>query len=521
MSMKVGAETNQCSEKTSSCNPETLGGVLRRNGVISPASLAIVSSAYEPLSFAELAKQLDRVGAALRGAGLGQDSRIAVVLEDAPQAALAIISVCCSAIAVPLDPNLAPIEMAARLKHLGVDAAIILAGDDSPISDVIESQGIRIIKATPRGDHRLELRLDAPENDFFAASDPAPEATAFILQSSGTTADPKLVPYSHVNMIAAAARVKKWFDLTENDRCLSISPAYYSHGLKLTVLTSLLSGGSVAFPKSPSRVDLVEWFGSLSPTWFSASPTAHRAILEKAQQQEGETVKNRLRFALSGGAPLPSEIQTGLRSALRLPVLEHYGTTETAQIATNLPPPGPAKSGTCGIPAPNTVMIVNENGSQVGPGDWGEILATGPTVMTGYLDDPELNEVSFFNGYFRTGDIGRLDEEGFLTLGGRLKEIINRGGEKISPMEVEVALLRHPDVAEAAAFGVAHPRLGEDVAAAVVLRPHADTPPDEIRSFLGKQLAWFKVPRRIRILHELPKGKTGKILRRRLREDLR
>jgi acyl-CoA synthetase (AMP-forming)/AMP-acid ligase II len=320
-------------------------------------------------------------------------------------------------------------------------------------------------------------------------------------------------------MLAAAARVRKWFDLKEDDRCLSITPSYYSHGLKLTVFTPLLSGGSVAFPESLSRVDLVEWLVSLNPTWYSASPTVHLAILEKARLNRGEGITHRVRFALSGGARLPSEIQLELHSTLGLPVLEHYGTTETAQISTNLLLAGLAKAGTCGIPDPQTVIIAGEDGVQLRPGEWGEILVSGPTVTDGYLNAPDLNEGAFVDGWFRTGDIGNIDEEGFLVLGGRCKEIINRGGEKISPMEIEAALLRHPDVAEAAAFAVPHPRLGEDVAASVVLRPDARAIPDELRNFLSTQLAWFKVPRRITILQELPKGATGKVQRRKLSEN--
>ena len=244
----------------------------------------------------------------------------------------------------------------------------------------------------------------------------------------------------------------------------------------------------------------------------------HRAILEKAQSHE-DKIRHELRFALSGGAPLHPELHLGLQSTLGVAILDHYGSTEAAQISSNLLPPGPAKIGTCGRPVPGTVMVVGENGARLASGDFGEILVSGPTVIDGYLNNSALHKASFVNGWFRTGDIGSIDEEGFLVVRGRLKEIINRGGEKISPTEIEDALLRHPDVAEAAAFAVPHPRLGEDVGAAVVLQPHANVRPDDLRQFLSTQLAWFKVPRRIAILKDLPKGNTGKIQRRRLSEN--
>ena len=519
--MTVGAGTKHSAQLGAETAPRTLGEALRRNASASPASLAIVSSVYDPLTHGQLAAQIDHFAGALCNAGFGHDARVGIALKDGPRAAVAIVSVACSAVAVPLDPNLTSVEINTRLGLLGLDAAIVLAGDTSPVRDGAEAHGITIIEAAPKTEREVSLSLVAPEAPPAPLSTLESSATAFILQSSGTTADPKLVPYSHANMLASAARVKGWFELDKGDRCLSISPAYYSHGLKLTVFTPLLAGGSVAFPKSLSLVDLAEWFVSLKPTWFSASPTAHRAILDKAQAQEGERIGHNVRFALSGGAPLPGEIQAGMQSILGVPVLEHYGTTETAQISTNLLPPGPAKVGTCGMPDPNFVMIEGENGKRLGRGEWGEILVGGPTVTAGYLDAPESNKAAFADGWFRTGDIGSIDEEGFLVLGGRLKEIINRGGEKISPMEIEAALLRHPDVAEAAAFPVPHPRLGEDVAACVVLQPRARATPEELRQFLSTQLAWFKVPRRVRILEDLPKGKTGKVQRRKLSEGYR
>jgi thioesterase domain-containing protein/acyl carrier protein len=319
-------------------------------------------------------------------------------------------------------------------------------------------------------------------------------------------------------MLAAAARLKDWFGLTPSDRCLSVSTPFYSHGLKVTVFTPLLTGGSIAIPANPGMVDLREWFHALQPTWYSAAPTLHRAVLDKARASAGLSAKHRLRFVISGGAALPQAVREGLQATLVVPVLEHYGSSEAAQIAANLPPPGPSKPGTCGMPWPGTVMIVDEDGSPVHPGDQGEVWVRGPTVMPGYLNDQDSNRRSFVDSWLRTGDLGSLDADGFLSLHGRLNEVINRGGEKISPGEIDGALLRHPAVAEAAAFALPHSRLGEDVAAAVVLHPGATATSADLRQFLQGGLAPFKIPRRIRILDQLPKGMTGKVQRRRLAE---
>jgi acyl-CoA synthetase (AMP-forming)/AMP-acid ligase II len=321
-------------------------------------------------------------------------------------------------------------------------------------------------------------------------------------------------------MLAAAARVQAWFGLTPWDRCLSVSSPYYSHGLKVTVFTPLLTGGSIAIPANSAVLALDEWLDVLRPTWYSAGPALHAAVWDKAKSLENAQAAHTLRFVVSGGAPLPEEVQNGLQHSLGVPVLEPYGSSEAAQIAANLPPPGPNRQGTCGQPWPDTVAIVGEDGHPLPAGERGEIWVRGPTVTSGYLDAPELNQAAFREGWFRTGDIGSLDGDGFLSLHGRLSELINRGGEKIAPAEIETALLRHPAIAEAAAFATPHPRLGDDVAAAVVAHPGAQTTTAELRQFLQRELASFKIPRRILILDQLPKGATGKVQRRQLRESL-
>jgi acyl-CoA synthetase (AMP-forming)/AMP-acid ligase II len=392
----------------------------------------------------------------------------------------------------------------------------------SATRDVARGRGVTVIEASSERTGSLGVNLRIPEVGATAAAEhPDAASIAFILQTSGTTAGPKLIPFSHRNMLAAAARVQSWFGLTPSDRCLSVSPICYSHGLKVTVFTPLITGGSAAFPLSPSSLDVDEWLGVLKPTWYSAGPTLHRFMFDKTKALPNVRSIHNLRFVVSGGAPLTREVRDGLSAALGVPVLEHYGSSEAAQISANLPPPGPFKPGTCGIPPTDTVKIVAESGREVSAGEHGEILLGGPTVTSGYLEAPDLNRDSFVDGWFRTGDIGSLDAEGFLTIHGRKTEMINRGGEKISPAEIDDGLQRHPAVAEAAAFAVPHPRLGEDVAAAVVLKEGATVTPLELREFLLPTLAQFKIPRRIVFVDRLPKGATGKVQRQRLVEGLK
>jgi acyl-CoA synthetase (AMP-forming)/AMP-acid ligase II len=497
--------------------PSTIAEVLRCNAHRWAERPAIVAIGAPPLSYRELLEHIERIRDGLGQAGFSSGCRIVVALPNGPLAALATVAVACSAVAVPLDTKLAVPEVDKRLTLVRPSAVVVPEGGDTPARTVAQRRGISIIELAPRNAGRLDLTMAIPRVGPAACLDePSPDAPAFILQTSGTTGEPKLIPYSHRNMLAAAARVQGWFGLTPNDRCLSVSPLYYSHGIKVTVFIPLITGGSIAFPLDASRLEMAEWFGALAPTWYSAAPTLHRYVLDKAMLLPDAAKAHHLRFIVSGGAPLPRGVATGLQEALGVPVLEHYGASEAAQISANLPAPGPTRLGTCGVPPKGILMIAREDGSQAAPGERGEVRVRGPTVMMGYLYAPELNRAVFVDGWFRTGDIGSLDEDGFLTLYGREKELINRGGEKIAPAEIDEALMRHPAVLEAAAYAVQHPRLGEDIAAAVVLRPGVVVSPDDLRAFLATQLAWFKIPRRIVFRNELPKGLTGKVQRRKL-----
>jgi acyl-CoA synthetase (AMP-forming)/AMP-acid ligase II/acyl carrier protein len=499
----------------------TIGKRLRYFAELQPDHVAIVSSDFAPLSYRELRKQIDNVRAALRSRGLGRNARIAIAIPNGPKAALAIVAVSCSAVSIPLNPRQTLREIQVCFSALQPDAVLLVKGEDSIARRVAERAGMKILEvARPQGGS-LDVRIVAPQSDTIIAGDepddePDPDAPAFILQTSGTTAEPKLIPTSHRNMLAAAARVQAWFHLTPIDRCLSVSPVFYAHGLHVTVFAPLLSGGSIALPTDASSFDYAEWFGGLRPTWYSAAPTLHRLVFDQTKSRADIKAQCSLRFILSGGAPLPRDLLEGLQHTLGVPVVEHYGSSEGLQICANQLPPGRSKSGTCGVPAPDTIAIVADDGRRLPHGQQGEILVGGPTVVSGYLGAPELNRASFVDGWFKSGDIGSIDEDGFLKLHDRKNDLINRGGEKISPMEIDEVLTQHPAIAEAAAFSIPHSRLGEDLAAAVVLRPGMTATTVELRKYLQEQLAPFKVPGRIDIRDQLPKGKTGKILRRQL-----
>ena len=453
---------------------------------------------FAPLSYRELQFQIEEIRASLHLAGFDRNARIAIALPNGPRAALAIVAVACSAVAVPLNPKLTLAEIERCLAGLRLDAVLLLRDDNSVARRVAEREGLTIIEAIPAKEDKLGFKIVVPQIRAAAPPDesnePDPGAAAFIHQTSATASEPKLIPFSHRNMLAAAARFQAWFKLTPQDRCLSVVPVHYGHGLKQTVFTPLLTGGTVAFPANASEFDYSEWFGTLKPTWFTGGPTLHHLIFDQTKTKANAKTTHSLRFILSGGAPLQQDIHQGLAARSRRPCDGALWLQRIRIGSANLPPPGPSKLGTCGIPWPDTVIIVGEDGRRVTPGEQGEVLVRGPTVMSGYLDAPELNRASFVDGYLKTGDIGSLDEEGFLTLHGRQKDLINRGGEKIWPIEIDDVLVRHPAVAEAAAFPIPHPRLGEDVAAAVVLRPGETATPVELRRYLGQTASVVQSP---------------------------
>ena len=406
----------------------TVGAEIRRRAELQGNRIAMEATGFQPLQYSELQRLIGNVRLTLRRAGFGRDARIVVAMPTGAHAALAIVAVTCSAVSVPLNPKQTAREIEASLDALQPSAVLLLKNIESVVRQIALDKGIPVIEVSPFDDGKLGFaRIEAPIGTAppGGSDEPEREAPAFILQTSGTASEPKLIPFSHRNMLAAATRVQSWFNLSPQDRCLSASPLFYSHGLKVTVFTPLLTGGSIAFPVDSAKFDYAEWFGFLKPTWYSAGPTLHQLIFEQSQQSPNAATAHSLRFVLSGGAPLPQNVLEGLRNTLDISVVEHYGSSEAAQISANLPDPGRSKPGTCGVPSPGTVRVVGDDGRPLPPGEKGDVLIGGPTVISGYLNAPELTRESFVDGWFLSGDIGSLDVEGFLTLHGRKSDLIN------------------------------------------------------------------------------------------------
>ncbi len=496
--------------------PATVRTFIESHAATRPASSAIVFSDRPPLTYGALASQVAALGAALRGAGIQRSGRVAIMMPDGPELALAIAAAACHAAAVPLNPSLTTAELDSLFCTFRIDALVIPNRFDAAARGIATRHGVRVLEAAVNKSGFLDLASGTTSGVKPEAADDVhddPDFLALVLRTSGTTARPKLVPVSHRNLVSMAMRQQHWFQLTPQDRALCAVPLYYAHGVKSLLFTPLILGGSTACPERSTGLQILEWLADLEPTWYSAGPTFHRAILERVQARGGAVPRHCLRFIQNGGAPMTAAVREGLESAFGVPVLEAYGLSEAGVMAANSVAPEGRKLGTVGKPWPGALAVRADDGTLAPPGIAGEIVVRGPGLMPGYLENADMNETAFVGGWFRTGDLGVIDADGFLTLAGRLKELINRGGEKIAPTEIDQALLRHSAVAEAAAFTVPHPRLGEDVSAAVVLCAGAHATSDELRRHLGTVLAPFKVPRRIHIVDALPKDEGGKVRR--------
>ena len=476
-----------------------------------PNDPAISAPSGRGIAHGDLRSQTAALGRQLRAADIGPDDRLALVLPNGPAMAAAFVGFSPWCAVAPLNPAYKADEFAFYLDDLNARALVVAHESDSVAVRVAQSRGIRVLrlrKSRPAG----AIHLDGVGE---AKAEPRREdATGLILHTSGTTSRPKMVPLSLANLAASARNIAGTLRLAPGDRCLNIMPLFHIHGLMAPVLASLQAGAEVVCTPGFDALRFFSWLAHAEPTWYSAVPTMHQAILARAGRNEEAVRGNRLRFIRSSSASLPTTVMASLEEAFDAPVVEAYAMTEAAhQMCSNPLPPAARKPGSVGPAAGPEVAILDDRGSSLPVGVEGEIAIRGPNVTAGYLNNPEANAAAFHGDWFRTGDQGVMDDDGYVRVTGRLKEIINRGGEKIAPLEVDEVLLAHHAVAQACTFAVPHARLGEDVAAAVVLADGASVSERELRDFVGERLADFKRPRRFAFVDEIPKGPTGKIQR--------
>ena len=490
-------------------------------------AIAVSGLERSALTYGGLRKHVSETVAALNELGIGRNDRVAIVLDNGPEMATAFVSIACCATTAPLNPAYKQDEFDFYLADLAAKALVVEQGSDSPAVAAARADNIRILDlcidpAGPVGTFSLKPRDS--EADYQSVSDGLAETddVALVLHTSGTTSRPKIVPLSHANVCASAGNIQATLSLESSDVCFNVMPLFHIHGLMAAVLATLGKGASVF---AAPGFDALKFFSLLdqgNPTWYTAVPTMHQAILTRAKRNQEVIDRARLRFIRSSSSSLPPQVLAELEETFGVPVVEAYAMTEAShQMTCNQLPPGQRKPGTVGCAAGPEVAIMDQSESNLlNTGATGEVVIRGDNVTSGYEKNPTANAECFVNGWFRTGDQGVMDEDGYLTITGRLKEIINRGGEKISPREVDDVLMDHAAVQQCVTFAMPHKSLGEEVAAAVVLRDGVEADEKDIRSFAGERLATFKVPRKIIILDEIPKGATGKLQRIGLAEKL-
>jgi oxalate---CoA ligase len=497
-------------------NAHHLYDLIEGQSALHSEAAAITAPGRAPLSYAGLRRQVDEVLGTLRAMGIGRGDRVAIVLPNGAEMAVAFIAVTACAISAPLEPVSRLEEVDYYFSSIGVKAVVVMAGSDGPARAIAQAHGIPVIELAPvpRAAAGTFTLTGAGHLSAAAAEPRRSDDLAVVLHTSGTASRPKLVPLTHANLCNSARDIARSCELVESDRCLNILPLIHGHGLMSSICATLMAGSSVVCAPGFDADMFFACMREFRPTWYTAVPAIHQAILGAASRNRETIAMCPLRLIRSASTRLPARVMAELESVFAAPVVEFYGMTEAcSQITSNLLPPRVRKTGSVGMPTGSEVAIIDDAGVALPTGEIGEIAVRGVNVVRCYDNASEADERAFVRGWLRTGDQGYLDDDGYLFLTGRLKAIINRGGKKVLPYEVDEALLQHPEIVDAVAFARPHPTLGEDLVAAVVVRPEATVTESEIRIFLLQRLAEYKVPSQVVTVDEVPRNATRKVQR--------
>jgi acyl-CoA synthetase (AMP-forming)/AMP-acid ligase II len=490
----------------------TLSDLLTASNSAHPA--LVVPGGGPAVTYGSFRTQVEQFAAALHRLGIGRGDRVALALPNGIEVITAFLGIAtAAATAAPLNPAYTTDEFRFYLEDIEAKVLIVPPGGGEQ-ARLAAPAGTLLIEASLAPDGHVRFEVTSTSSLPRKQTNPTSDDVALFLHTSGTTSRPKGVPLSHANLLTSAANVMATYALTPEDVSLCVMPLFHVHGLVASTLATFRSGGTLIVPPRFSAGSFWPVVKTHRATWYTAVPTIHQVLLARADEDNAPAPgAGGLRFIRSCSSALAPATMAGLETRFGCPVLEAYGMTEAAhQMASNPLPPRQRKPGSVGQGTGVQVAVMDDAGTLLSTGTQGEVVIKGANVTRGYHNNPEANASSFTNGWFRTGDQGILDTDGYLTLVGRLKELINRGGEKISPREVDEALLTHPAVAEAVCFGVPDAKYGEDVAAAVVL--HSDANEADLVAHCRDRLAAFKVPKTIYLVTQIPRTATGKIQRR-------
>ncbi|BBY05800.1 FadD7 family fatty acid--CoA ligase [Mycobacterium noviomagense] len=478
-----------------------------------PQARALVVTAERiPITYRELLGLVDDAAGQLAGGGLRPGDRVTLRAQSSAEFVVGLLGASrAGLVAVPLDPALPVEDQRARITAAGARVALVEAGDTGgspfpcwPIS--VSDTGVRL-------DSTAAASADAASPEGLRPDD------AMIMFTGGTTGLPKMVPWTHDNIASSVRGVVGTYGLGPQDATVAVMPLFHGHGLIAALLSTLASGGTVLIPAAGRFSAHTFWddVHAAGATWFTAVPTIHQILLERTGTDSPRDGVH-LRFVRSCSAALSAEIAQALRTEFAAPVFSAYGMTEATHQVSSTREDQPVTTGLVGQSSGAEIRIVGDDGRTCPPEGVGEVWLRGPTVVRGYLANPEATAATFTDGWLHTGDLGSLSEAGELTLRGRIKELINRAGEKISPERVEAVLSSHPDVVESAVFGVADPLYGETVAAVVVPRSSSSVNVEELTESCRERLAPFEIPARFHVAEELPHTAKGSVDRRAVAE---
>ena len=479
---------------------------------VSDENVALTSEVSTKLSYKDLKLFIDKISKQLAGNGLSNKDRAAIVLPNGPYMASSFLAISSYMSAAPLNPSYKSEEYEFYLKDLNPKIVLVEKNSENPVVDVAKKLKIELCEINPEKDGPSGIfNIYEKESEY---SLPNENDEALVLHTSGTTSRPKIVPLTNKNIFSSAENISKSLNLSENDHCLNIMPLFHIHGLIAILASSMKAGASVCASNGFNAIKFLDIAKSEKITWYSGVPTMHQTILLRAHKNLEIAKGLELRLIRSSSASLPPAVFNDLNDVFSCPVIEAYGMTEaTHQMTSNPLPPKQQKAGFVGLPAGPEVCIMNENGEVLKQGDEGEVCIKGENVTLGYDNNEDANKTSFTNGWFRTGDQGYFDKEGYLKISGRLKEIINKGGEKISPLEVDNVLMDHPFIDQAVCFGYDDKMLGENIASAIIIKSGETCSENDVLQYAQEKLAKFKIPKKIFFVEEIPKGATGKLQR--------
>ncbi|KAJ7974185.1 CoA ligase [Quillaja saponaria] len=500
----------------------TLTGLLNQVAGQFPSRRAISVSGKFDLTYSRLHELIERAASRLVSAGIKTGDVVALTFPNTVEFVILFLAVIrARATAAPLNAAYTSEEFEFYLSDSGSKLLLTSAEGNQPAQSAASKLNIPHATATLSGvdDSELSLSLAQSDSDANVVSKLVNEPSDFalFLHTSGTTSRPKGVPLTQLNLASSVQNIKSVYKLTESDSTVIVLPLFHVHGLIAGLLSSIGAGGAVTLPAAGRFSASTFWSDMVKydATWYTAVPTIHQIILDR-HLSKPEPFYPKLRFIRSCSASLAPTILARLEEAFGAPVLEAYAMTEATHLMSSnpLPEEGPHKPGSVGKPVGQEMVILDENGVTQETEAKGEVCIRGPNVTGGYKNNPEANKSAFLFGWFHTGDLGYFDSDGYLHLVGRIKELINRGGEKISPIEVDAVLLSHPDIAQAVCFGVPDDKYGEEINCAIIPREGSNIDEEEVLRFCKKNLAAFKVPKKVFIADSLPKTATGKIQRR-------